>query len=88
MISTEHAAELTATYAKKTTENSNKRIANVNNVKEVDLPDAEIGKVRLKFAPEPSGYLHIGHSKVALMNQYFAQRYNGKVLLGVVYGRK
>ncbi|GKV39017.1 hypothetical protein SLEP1_g46855 [Rubroshorea leprosula] len=48
---------------------------------EVDLPDVEIGKVRLRFAPEPSGYLHIGHSKAALLNQYFAQRYQGQVIV-------
>ncbi|GJU76787.1 glutamate--tRNA ligase, cytoplasmic [Tanacetum coccineum] len=48
---------------------------------EVDLPDAEMGKVCLRFAPEPSGYMHIGHAKAALINQYFAQKYNGKLIL-------
>nr|GMC91525.1 glutamate--tRNA ligase, cytoplasmic-like [Ipomoea batatas] len=48
---------------------------------EVDLPDAEVGKVRVRFAPEPSGFLHIGHSKAALLNQYFADRYKGEVIL-------
>ncbi|MCQ2820026.1 MAG: glutamate--tRNA ligase, partial [archaeon] len=45
------------------------------------LEGAEMGKVCTRFAPEPSGYLHIGHVKSAMLAYHYAKHYQGKMVL-------
>lgn len=38
-------------------------------------------KVVLRFAPGPSGPLHLGHTRALALNNYYKKRYNGKLIL-------
>ncbi|MBR1735047.1 MAG: glutamate--tRNA ligase [Alphaproteobacteria bacterium] len=40
-------------------------------------------KVRVRFAPSPTGMLHVGNIKIALLNYIFAKKYNGKLILRI-----
>ncbi len=44
------------------------------------LPGGEKGVV-VRFAPGPSGPLHIGHSRAAILNDEYVKRYGGKYIL-------
>ncbi|GFO21484.1 bifunctional glutamate/proline--tRNA ligase [Plakobranchus ocellatus] len=47
----------------------------------VDLPGAEVGKVVVRFPPEASGYLHVGHAKAALLNQFYRDSFKGQLIM-------
>lgn len=47
-----------------------------------ELEGAEHGVV-MRLAPSPSGPLHIGHSRMAILNDEYVKRYGGKLILRI-----
>ncbi|MHA1225906.1 MAG: glutamate--tRNA ligase [Candidatus Hodarchaeales archaeon] len=48
----------------------------------IELPDVKkFKKVTLRLAPYPSGPLHIGNSRMVVLNDYLVKKYNGRLLL-------
>ncbi|HEY0828594.1 MAG TPA: glutamate--tRNA ligase [Bacilli bacterium] len=39
--------------------------------------------VRVRYAPSPTGHLHIGNARTALFNYLFARHYNGKFIIRI-----
>jgi glutamyl-tRNA synthetase len=42
-----------------------------------------MSEIRTRFAPSPTGFLHVGSARTALFNWAFARRYGGKLLLRI-----
>ena len=54
-------------------------------VQEHHLPELRNvkGKVVMRLAPSPSGPLHIGHSRMAILNDEYVRRYGGELILRI-----
>ncbi len=46
-----------------------------------ELPNAKKGEVVMRLAPFPSGPLHIGNTRAAILNDEFVKKYKGKFIL-------
>ncbi len=45
-----------------------------------ELPGVS-GRVRMRFAPEPGGYIHLGNLRAAMVNHLYVEKYGGEFIL-------
>ena len=86
------ANDIVTKINKMSLEDQEKKIANLgieveNKKKEkeeglTDLPGSHENVV-MRFAPNPSGPLHIGHGRAAVPNEEYRKKYNGKLILRI-----
>jgi nondiscriminating glutamyl-tRNA synthetase len=49
----------------------------------IGKPEADLMKCRVRFAPSPTGFLHVGNARTALFNWLFARQANGVFVLRI-----
>ncbi|MEM6454484.1 MAG: glutamate--tRNA ligase family protein, partial [Acidobacteriota bacterium] len=47
------------------------------------MSDTPTGSVRARFAPSPTGYLHVGGARTAIFNQLLCRRLGGAFILRI-----
>ena len=52
-----------------------------------ELPNAVKGKVVMRLAPYPSGPLHIGNTRMVILNDEYVKLYKGKLILEKIIKR-
>src|SRR6201984_1137491 len=48
-----------------------------------ETSNTAVGTVRVRFAPSPTGYLHVGGARTALFNWLFARHQRGAMILRI-----
>ena len=43
-----------------------------------------MNKVRVRYAPSPTGFLHIGNARTAMFNYLFAKHYGGDFVVRIL----
>lgn len=53
------------------------------NQKNIDYTHNTMNKIITRFAPSPTGFLHVGNARTALVNWLYAKKHNGKFILRI-----